>query len=90
MKQPCPPCDHLNVSLLLRFVLLGELLCADEAQLLALAHAMQQCGLLQLATEADASTAAVVRVRKATRQTRVKDLVLKRCALRSGTEGSEG
>lgn len=48
MKQPCPHCDQRNVSLL-RLVLLGELLCADETQLLALANVMEQCGLLQLA-----------------------------------------
>jgi hypothetical protein len=46
--------------------LIGELLRAEEPQLLLLADLMQACGLLQLTAEVDASEAPVVRARKAT------------------------
>ena len=49
---PCPHCDQPDVSLL-RLVLIGELLVADETQLLRLAAVMQQCGLLPLAPAPD-------------------------------------
>jgi hypothetical protein len=65
MKQPCSHCDQPDLSLL-RLVLLAELLCADATRLLLLADVMQQCGLLELADEAEASEATVVRARKAT------------------------
>jgi hypothetical protein len=65
VKQPCPHCDQPDLSLL-RLVLIGELLQADEILLLCLADVMQQCGLLQLAAEANTSEAALVRARKAT------------------------
>jgi hypothetical protein len=65
VKQPCPHCDQPDLSLL-RLVLIGELLRADETLLLCLADVMQQCGLLQLAATANKSEAALVRARKAT------------------------
>jgi hypothetical protein len=55
MMQPsCPHCDQPALSLL-RLVLIGELLKADATWLLCLADVMQQCGLLPLAAEAEAS-----------------------------------
>jgi hypothetical protein len=65
VKQPFPHCDQPDLSLL-RLVLIGALLCADETLLLLLADLMQEGGLLPQADEADASEAAVVRARKAT------------------------
>ena len=65
MKQPCPHCDQPDLSLL-RLVLIGELLCADETLLLRLADVMQQCGLLQHVDEAPAPESALIRTRKAT------------------------
>jgi hypothetical protein len=65
VTPPGPHCDPPEESRL-RLVLITELLCIDETLLLVLAHVMQQCGLLQLADEANASAAAVVRARKAT------------------------
>ena len=51
MKKPCPYCDQPDASLL-RLVLIGEILRADEVLLWRLAEVMQQCGLLQLSDEA--------------------------------------
>src|SRR5215475_3936947 len=65
MKQPCPHCDHPDASLL-RLVLIGEILRADETLLWRLAEIIQQCGLLQLSDEADTPAATLVRPRKAT------------------------
>jgi hypothetical protein len=65
MKQPCPHCDQPDLSLL-RLVLIGELLCADETLLLRLADVMQQCGLLEHVDEAPAPESALIRTRKAT------------------------
>jgi hypothetical protein len=62
MDSPCPHCDQPDLPLL-RLVLIGELLVADETQLLRLAAVLQQCGLLQLSPEPDA---ALVQTRKAT------------------------
>ena len=50
MKQPCPHCDHPDTSLL-RLVLIGEILRADETLLVLLADIMQACGLLSLSDE---------------------------------------
>ena len=65
MESPCPHCDQPDLTLL-RLVLIGELLVADEALLLRLAAVMQQCGLLQLDPEPEAPHVALVRTRKAT------------------------
>jgi hypothetical protein len=65
MQPPCPHCDQPDLSLL-RLVLIGELLCADETLLLRLADVMQHCGLLQPADEAPAPASALMRTRKAT------------------------
>jgi len=53
MHQPCPHCDQPDISLL-RLVLMGEILRADETQLVLLADVMQQSGLLQLSDEPEA------------------------------------
>jgi hypothetical protein len=52
----CPHCDQPDTSLL-RLVLMGEILRADETQLVLLADVMQACGLLPLSAEAEESTA---------------------------------
>ncbi len=65
MEPPCPHCDQPDLSLL-RLVLIGELLVADEALLLRLAAVMQQCGLLHLDPEPAAPPVALVQTRKAT------------------------
>jgi len=65
MESPCPHCDQPDLTLL-RLVLIGELLVADETLLLRLAAVMQACGLLQDAAEPDAPQVALVRTRKAT------------------------
>jgi hypothetical protein len=61
-SSSCPHCDQPD-STLLRLVLIGELLVADETQLLRLAAVMWECGLLQLAPE---SNPALVQTRQAT------------------------
>jgi len=53
MKQPCPHCDQPDMSLL-RLVLIGEILRADETRLVLLADVMQQSGLLHLSDEPEA------------------------------------
>jgi len=45
MQQSCPHCDDPDMSLL-RLVLIGEILRADETRLLLLADVWQQAGLL--------------------------------------------
>ena len=65
MKKPCPYCDQPDASLL-RLVLIGEILRADETLLWRLAEVMQQCGLLQLSDEAGKPEATQVRPRKGT------------------------
>jgi hypothetical protein len=52
MQQPCPHCDQPDTSLL-RLVLIGEILRADESQLVLLADVMYRCGLLPLSDEAE-------------------------------------
>jgi hypothetical protein len=64
MEPPCPHCDQPDLTLL-RLVLIGELLVADETLLLRLAAVMQACGLLQDAPEPDAPASALMRTRKA-------------------------
>jgi len=62
VELSCPHCDQPDATLL-RLVLIGELLAAEESQLLRLAAVMQQCGLLQLSPEPDP---ALVQTRQAT------------------------
>jgi len=62
MRQPCPHCDQPDMSLL-RLVLIGEILLADETSLVLLADVLQQSGLLQLSDE---SKAPLVRLQKGT------------------------
>jgi hypothetical protein len=50
MQLPCPRCDQPDTSLL-RLVLIGEILCAEEPRLMWLADIMQQSGLWHLAEE---------------------------------------
>ena len=50
MQPPCPHCDQPDMSLL-RLVLIGEILRAEEPGLVWLADAMQQSGLWHLAEE---------------------------------------
>jgi hypothetical protein len=52
MPPPCPHCDQPDMSLL-RLVVIGEILCAEEPVLRLLADIMQACGLLALAGEAE-------------------------------------
>ena len=65
MESPCPHCDEPDLPLL-RLVLIGELLVADEARLLHLAAVMQACGLLQPHPAPDAPASPVERTRQAT------------------------
>ena len=50
MQPPCPHCDQPDASLL-RLVLIGEILRADETLLVLLADLLQQSGLLHLSEE---------------------------------------
>jgi hypothetical protein len=50
MYPPCPHCDQPEISLL-RLVLIGEILRADETLLALLADVLQQSGLLPLSGE---------------------------------------
>jgi hypothetical protein len=45
MTPPCPQCEQPDLSLL-RLVLIGEILRADETWLVLLAELFQTCGLL--------------------------------------------
>ncbi len=62
MPQPCPHCDQPDISLL-RIVLIGEILRAEESMLGLLADVLQQSGLLQLSDEAKAPQARPRRTR---------------------------
>ena len=62
MYPPCPYCDQPDTSLL-RLVLIGEILRADETVLAFLADMLQETGLLQLSEE---PTAPPVRRQKGT------------------------
>ena len=50
MYPPCPHCDQPDTSLL-RLVLIGEILRADETVLAFLAGVLQETGLLELSEE---------------------------------------
>ena len=65
MDSPCPHCDQPDLSLL-RLVLIGELLVADETLLLHLADVLQACGLLQPPPASDAPESPLAQTRKAT------------------------
>jgi hypothetical protein len=62
MHPPCPHCDQPDMSLL-RLVLIGEILRADETVLVLLADLLQQSGMLHLSEK---PTAPRVRRRKGT------------------------
>ena len=62
MHPSCPHCDQPDTPLL-RLVLIGEILRADETLLALLADVLQQTGLLDLA---EAPTAAPVRRQQGT------------------------
>jgi len=64
MHPPCSHCDQPDMSLL-RLVLIGEILRADETLLALLADVMQACGLLPLAA-AEEPTAPPVRPQQGT------------------------
>jgi hypothetical protein len=65
MHPPCPHCDQPDMSLL-RLVLIGEMLRADETLLGLLTDVMQACGLLPCSIEAEESTAPPVRSQQGT------------------------
>ena len=52
MEPRCPHCNEPDTALL-RVVLIGEILHANENLLVLLADVMQQCGLLQLIDAAE-------------------------------------
>jgi len=62
MYPPCPHCDQPDMSLL-RLVLIGEILRADETVLAFLADVLQETGLLECSEE---PTAPPVRRQKGT------------------------
>ena len=62
MYPPCPHCDQPDTSLL-RLVLIGEILRADETVLAGLADVLQGTGLLERSEE---PTAPPVRRQKGT------------------------
>jgi len=59
MERSCSHCDHPDSSLL-RIVLIGEIIRADEATLYAIAESLQSFGLLELPDEDDAPEVAPV------------------------------
>jgi hypothetical protein len=65
VRQSCPHCDQPDISLL-RLVLIGEILRADETRLGLLTDIMQACGLLALSTEAEEPAATRVCQQKGT------------------------
>jgi hypothetical protein len=52
MERPCDHCDHPDTSLL-RVVLIGEIIRADDATLYTLAEICETLGLLRLSDEDD-------------------------------------
>jgi hypothetical protein len=56
MHPPCPHCDQPDTSLL-RLVLMGEILRAEEPLLVLMADLLQQAGLLSLAEQPPAPPA---------------------------------
>jgi hypothetical protein len=65
VQKSCPHCDQPDISLL-RLVLIGEILRADETRLVLLADIMQACGLLALSAKAEEPAAARTRQKKGT------------------------
>jgi hypothetical protein len=65
VQKSCPHCDQPDISLL-RLVLIGEILRADETRLVLLADIMQACGLLALSAKAEEPAAARTRQMKGT------------------------
>jgi len=56
MERPCTHCDHPDSSLL-RIVLIGEIIRADDATLCTMAEIFQNLGLLDLSEEDDSPEA---------------------------------
>jgi hypothetical protein len=54
VPPPCPQCDQPDMSLL-RLVLIGEILQADETWLVLVTDVLQQSGLLDLSEEPEAT-----------------------------------
>jgi hypothetical protein len=54
VAPPCPHCDQPDISLL-RLVLIGEILRADETWLVLLVDLLQTCGLLAHTEEPEAT-----------------------------------
>ena len=54
MERSCNHCDHPESSLL-RIVLIGEIIRADDATLYTMAEIFQSLGLLELSDEDDVS-----------------------------------
>ena len=54
MERPCDHCDHPDISLL-RVVLIGEIIRADDATLYTLAEVCETIGLLRLSDDDDES-----------------------------------
>lgn len=52
MEQSCSRCDQPD-STLLRIVLIGEMIQADDASLYAMAEGLQRLGLINLSAEED-------------------------------------
>ena len=71
MDRPCDRCDHPDSSLL-RIVLIGEIVRADDDTLYALAEACEELGLLQLADEDNDSVPAQTAKSRKSRLRRVK------------------
>ena len=67
MPPSCPYCDQPDISLL-RLVLIGEILRADETRLVWLADLLETCGLTPPAAEAAEPEAPRVRLQQGTRQ----------------------
>lgn len=65
MPQSCPHCDPPDISLL-RLVLMGEILRADEPLLVLLADIIQTYGLLPLSATAAEPAASCVRRQQGT------------------------
>ncbi len=57
MDQLCEYCDHPDISLL-RVVLIGEIIRADDTMLHTLAEVCETIGLMQLSDEDDSLTSA--------------------------------
>lgn len=62
MDQACEYCDHPDSSLL-RVVLIGEILRADDSTLYTLAEVCETIGLMQLSEDEQASSPDEIRQR---------------------------